>query len=157
VASGQFELSAEVQQDADTVCLPAGTYFMDVTPLSPPTGGAPTFFVEGPGTITTDTRPVLWSLPVQLEFPLYPYCLESPEGLGEVEGSVLRAATVPGGLWVHTVDGQPLGTLRLLDAQGRQVQVTTATTDRHYLAVGTPGIYVLHAGDRTLKVAAGLD
>lgn len=157
VATGQFELTNEVQQDADTVCLPAGAYFMDVSPLSPPTGGAPTYFVAGPGYLSTDTRPVLWSLPEQLEFPLYPYCVESPEGLNEVDGMGLRAATVPGGLWVHTVDGQPLGALRLLDAQGRLVQATTATTDRHYLAVGTPGMYVLHAGDRTLKVAAGLD
>lgn len=157
VASGQFELTTEVQQDADTVCLPAGTYFMNVSPLTPPTGGAPTFYVAGPGLTATESRPVVWSLPVELEFPLYPYCLESPEGTMERDGTGLLTSTVPGGLWVRTVDGRPLGAVRLMDAQGRLMLATTASTDNHYLPVSTPGVYVLRAGDRTVKVAAGLE
>jgi hypothetical protein len=157
VAAGQFELTPDVQLDADTVCLPAGAYFMNVSPLAPPTGGAPTYYVAGPGLTATESRPVLWSLPVELDFPLYPYCLESPEGISDAEGQGLFTATMPGGLWVRTADGRPLGAMRLMDAQGRLVMATTANMDRHYLPVGTPGVYVLHAGGHAVKVVAGMD
>ncbi len=157
VASGQFELTNDVQMDLDTLCLPPGAYRMAVSPQSPPTGGAPMFYVAGPGLTATETWPVVWSLPEDLNFLLLPYCVESPEGISDVESRVLHTATVPGGLWVRTLDGRPLGALRLVDAQGRLVLATTATTDHHYLPVTTPGVYVLHAGEHLVKVAAGME
>jgi hypothetical protein len=157
VATGQFELTNDMQQDADTVCLPAGEYYMSVEPLTPPTGGAPTFFVAGPGFLSTDTRPVVWSLPVDLNFMLLPYCAETPQGIADDKAPGLIVAIAPGGMWVHTVDGRKLGALQLLDAQGRLLQTVTATTDRHFLSVGTPGVYVLRTGDHTIKVVAGME
>jgi hypothetical protein len=157
VANGQFVLTADVQQDMDTICLTPGNYGMNVSPLSPPTGGAPMYYVAGPGLTSTELWPVVWSLPVELSFVLLPYCVETPQGIADDKAPGLIVSTTPGGLWVHTVDGRKLGTLQLLDAQGRPVQATTATTDRHFLAVGTPGVYVLRTGDRTVKVVAGME
>jgi len=157
VANGQFVLTAEEQLDMDTICLTPGNYGMHVSPLSPPTGGAPMFYVGGPGLTATELWPVVWSLPVELNFVLLPYCVDSPEGLNDVEGPGLRTATMPGGLWVYTVDARPLGALQLWDAQGRLVLATTGNTDRHFIPVTTPGVYVLRAGDRTVKVAAGME
>ncbi len=157
LAPGLFVLTAEEQMDMDTICLLPGNYAMSVGPNSPPTGGAPMFYMAGPGLMSTELWPVVWSLPVDLDFVLLPYCVDSPEGLSEVEGPALRTANVPGGLWVYTVDARPLGALQLWDAQGRLLLATTGTTDRHFLPVTTPGVYVLRAGEHTVKVAAGME
>lgn len=157
VANGQFQLTNDVQMDLDTLCLPPGAYRMTVSPQSPPTGGAPMFYVAGPGLTSTETQPVVWSLPMDLNFLLLPYCVESPEGINEVESGALLTATVPGGLWMRSVNGRPLGAVRLVDAQGRLLLSTNANTDNHYLPVTTPGVYVLRAGDHTVKVAVGLE
>jgi hypothetical protein len=157
VANGQFVLTAEEQMDMDTICLPPGNYAMSVGPNSPPTGGAPMYYMAGPGLMSTELWPVVWSLPVDLNFVLLPYCVETPQGIADDNAPGLIVANVPGGLVVHTEDGQRLGALQLLDAQGRLVLATTSSTDRHFIPVTTPGVYVLRAGERTVKVAAGME
>ncbi len=157
VANGQFVLTAEEQMDMDTICLPPGNYAMSVGPNSPPTGGAPMYYMAGPGLMSTELWPVVWSLPVDLNFVLLPYCVETPQGIADDNAPGLIVANVPGGLMVHTVDGQRVGALQLLDAQGRLVLANTSSTDRHFIPVTTPGVYVLRAGERTVKVAAGME
>lgn len=156
IAEGQFVLTNELQTDSDTLCLPPGNYVMDVSPPTPP-AGAPVYFIAGQGPNSTEAWPVVWSLPVGLNFMLLPHCVGTPQSIGDGPTPGLRITTVPGGLWVRRADGRPLGALRLMDTQGRLVLTTNGLQDHQYMSVSGPGIYILSADDHAVKIAAGME
>lgn len=157
VAAGTFTLTDEVQSVQDTICVPPGPYLMDVSPVGPPTGGQPMYQVMAHGWQATPLWAVVWSLPVGLEFDVYQPCVTGTQGITGPGHQELTIGLTPGGLWVSAAHGVPLGSVQLIDAQGRLLFRTTANTDRLFVPVRTPGVYLVHAAGRTARVVAGVE
>ncbi len=156
VASGQFELTNAAQYDSDTICLPPGRYDMNVVPNQPLTGGQPMYGVYVQGFFSSATQEVYGQLPVLLPIDFYLPCTDISTGLIEQAPSTLTTTPVPGGLMVHRPDGAPLGALWLFDAQGRLLVSEQVPTDRLFVPVTTPGVYLLRAGQHVVKVLGGV-
>ena len=145
VASGQLEMTETVQYDTDPVCLPPGSYSLDVSPNDPPTGGNPVFSVSTSWNITGPSQQVVWSLPVAMPFEFYLPCMDGTNAIGESHDSVgLVVSQGPYGITLRTSDGSAIGEVRVLDVQGR-----TVSTLRIMQSEGTVGqdladcVYVL--------------
>lgn len=157
VGSGQFILGPGGQEADTALCLPPGEYHVNVSPVDPGFMGILYYYVTAPGGQSTPTMPVTSSLPVLLPFTFYGPCISGSQGISELAPSPLRTAPITGGLQVWNADGAPLGPLWLHDVQGRLIFNQTASTDRLFVPTPTPGVYVLRAGDHTVKLVAGLE
>lgn len=157
VGAGSWELTSEVQGMSDTLCLPPGHYTMQVFPQQEPTGGHAVFSVAAPGWISGFTSPVYQPIPNTMGFAFHAPCMQVGQGIGELRSEWLRAAAVPGGLWVYANDQRSLDQLSVFDVQGRMVFNTTATTDRLFVPITTSGVYLLRANGHAVKVAAMVD
>lgn len=157
VASGQFALSPAVQFADTSLCLPPGNYNINVSPVDPGQGGIVHYSVTAPGSQTTPSLIVSPSLPVLLPFTFYGPCISGAQSVEERIATSLNVAPTNGGLLVQHPEGNTLGALWLFDAQGRLLFNTMATTDRIFVPTPTPGVYVLRAGDRTVKVVGGME
>ncbi|MBK8339718.1 MAG: hypothetical protein IPK99_06855 [Flavobacteriales bacterium] len=135
LANGVFELGIGQEFDADTLCLPPGSYFMDVSPNDPPTGGAPYFGVSVGGYIAGPSQPVVWSLPVAMPFDFYLPCADGPNSVPETGSQGLLVQQYMDRLVVRRVDGGALGTVELFDAQGKLLELVSAATNE--IALGT--------------------
>lgn len=157
VGNGQLTLGPNNQEAFAELCLPPGEYHVNVSPTDPNFPGVLFYYVFAEGGQTTPMMPVTASLPVLLPFTFYGPCISGSQSISEHAPTPLRTAPITGGLQVWNADGAPLGPLWLHDVQGRLVFNQTANTDRIFVPTPTPGVYVLRAGDRTLKVVAGLE
>lgn len=157
IANGQFTLGANAQIADTALCLPPGEYHVNVSPVDPGFMGILQYYVTAPGGQSTPTMPVTASLPVLLPFTFYGPCISGSQGITELAATPLYSAPSNGGLHVWTSDGAPLGPLWLFDVQGRLIFNTTASTDRLFVPTPTPGVYVLRAGEHTVKAAAGME
>lgn len=157
IANGQFTLGQNGQTADTALCLPPGEYHVNVSPTDPGFMGILYYYVTAPGGQSTPNLPVTASLPVLLPFTFYGPCISGSQDISELPPSPLRTAPIAGGLQVWNEDGTALGPLWLYDVQGRLIFNRTASTDRMFIPTTTPGVYVLRAGDRTLKVIAGLE
>lgn len=120
VATGQFEMTDQVQYDSDTICLPPGSYYMAASMDQPPTGGQPRYGVSTEGFITGPSQDVPWDLPVLMPFEFYLPCDEGTNGIGAFDPNTGLMLVQEGAmLRVQRRDGSPIGKIDLLDAQGR--------------------------------------
>ena len=156
VANGRFELTNATQADTDTICLPPGRYDMNVVPHQPLSGGRPMYGAYAHGPHSSATQEVYGQLPVLLPIEFHMPCADITTGLIDHGPSGLVATPAPGGMMVHRQDGAPPGALWLFDAQGRLVFSSTADTDRTFVPMPTPGIYLLRTANATLKVLGGV-
>lgn len=157
IASGQFALSPAVQFADTTLCLPAGNYNINVSPTDPGQGGIVFYSVSAPGLQSTPSLIVSPSLPVLLPFTFYGPCISGTQGIAERVAPSLIITPTHGGLLVQHPEGNTLGAFWLFDAQGRLLFNTTATTDRLFVPVEKPGVYLIRAGERTVKVLGGVE
>lgn len=157
IANGEFTLGPNGQTADTALCLPPGAYHVNVSPTDPGFMGILYYFVTAPGGQSTPTMPVTSSLPVLLPFTFFGPCISGFQGITELAPTPLCTAPITGGLHVWNSDGAPLGPLWLFDVQGRLLFSTTSATDRLFVPVAQVGVYVLRAGDRTVKVIAGLE
>jgi hypothetical protein len=157
VAQGFFELTPTVQSTDTTLCLPPGNYHLNVSPLDPGFIGILQYYAGAPGGQATATMPVTASLPVLLPFTFYGPCIPGSQSITEYAPSALITAPRAGGMLVQHPDAEPLGPVWLFDVQGRLLFSTTANTDRLFVPMDKPGVYVLRAGDRTVKVLGGME
>lgn len=155
--NGQFTLGANAQFADTALCLPPGEYHVNVSPTDPGFMGILYYYVTAPGGQSTPNLPVTSSLPVLLPFTFYGPCISGSQDITELAPSPLRTAPIAGGLQVWNADGAPLGPLWLHDVQGRLIYDHAVTSDRLFIPTPTPGVYVLRAGDRTVKLVAGLE
>lgn len=120
VSTGQFEMTAQLQNDADTLCLAAGSYYMAVSMDQPPTGGAPYSGVSTEGYITGPSQAVPWDLPVMMPFDFYLPCADGTNSI-QASNTNTGLITVQEGIMlrVQQRDGSPIGRIELFDAQGR--------------------------------------
>lgn len=157
VGSGQFILGPGGQEADTALCLPPGEYHVNVSPVDPGFMGILHYYVTAPGGQSTPTMPVTASLPVLLPFTFYGPCVSGSQSVAEQQAPALLTAPVPGGLEVWLPQGGALGPVWLFDAQGRLLFSTLAATDRLFIPMERPGVYILRAGERTLKVVGGLE
>lgn len=152
VASGQFEMTASEQYVSASLCLPPGSYMLDVSPTGPPTGGAPMFFATDESGYGTELWPVAWSLPVSLPVNFYAPCIDGTNAVPESRSTPLRARPTANGLLLERIDGSAIGPVELFDAHGRLIHSSTGLTDRLFIPVNGPGLHVLRADGAALKV-----
>lgn len=157
VANGQFELTTDVQYTDTTICLPPGNYGVNVSPVDPGQTGILYYSVTTPGFLSTPSAQVTTSLPMLMPFSFFGPCIPGGQSVQELLPDALLTAPVQGGLQVWNNASTALGPVWLFDAQGRLLFHTTATTDRLLVPVQRPGVYILRAGERTVKVLAGLE
>ncbi len=157
IANGVFELTPDAQQADTSICLPPGNYHLNVSPVDPFFMGVLYYNLNAPGWQYTPSLIVSVSLPVLLPFTFYGPCISGTQSLGEHTLPALITAPTYGGIWVQHPDGLPLGPLWLFDMQGRLIFNTTASTDRLFVPTPAPGVYVLRAGARTVKVPGGVE
>ncbi len=152
-ASGTFSLSATQQMDADTICLPPGNYFMEVGPNGPPVGGNPMYMVQAAGQQATVPWPVVWSLPVWLEFNAYAPCIEGTNRIADTDDDDWVLVHEPSAIVLRRLSGGPVGNVTVTDALGRMLaQATPASNEARIPWLG-PGLVIVHAAGRTWKAA----
>lgn len=96
-------------------------------------------------------------LPVLLPIEFYLPCEDSSNDITELSQRELHVMSRPDGMLVSRSDGQPLGNVWLFDSQGRMLFNTQASTDRLFMPISKPGVYVLRANDRMVKVFGGME
>lgn len=156
-ANGQFELTMDVQYADTTICLPPGNYSVNVSPVDLGQTGILYYSVTTPGYLSTASAQVTTSMPMLMPFSFFGPCISGGQSVQELLPDALLTATAHGGLHVWNNTSMALGPVWLFDAQGRLLFHTTATTDRLFVPVQRPGVYILRAGERTLKVVGGLE
>jgi hypothetical protein len=147
--NGQFTLTNGQEYDTDTLCLPPGSYAMEVSPNDPPTGGAPVFNVSVEGFISGPSQAVSWSLPVPMPFDFYLRCTDSGNGIATTSArSGISAVQQGSALFVQRSDGSPLGNVELFDVQGRSCFYTSIQVNSTLIPVSELGygIFIVHAG-----------
>jgi hypothetical protein len=157
VASGQFIMTDLVQEATDSICLPPGRYDMNVVANQPSSGGWPVFGAMAPGSQSSTMQEVYSPLPVLLPIEFYLPCEDSSNDIAELSQDGLHVMSRPDGMLVSRSDGQTLGNVWLFDAQGRMLFHTQATTDRLFISIEKPGIYVIRAGDHMVKVFGDME
>jgi hypothetical protein len=157
VASGQFVMTDLVQEATDSICLPPGRYDMNVVANQPSSGGWPVFGAMAPGSQSSTMQEVYSPLPVLLPIEFYLPCEDSSNDISELSQGELHVICRPDGMLVTRSDGQPLGNVWLFDAQGRMLFNTQASTDRLFVPISKPGVYVLRANDRVVKLFGGME
>lgn len=157
VASGQFTMTDLEQEATDSICLPPGRYDMNVVANQPSSGGWPVFGAMAPGSQSSTMQEVYSPLPVLLPIEFYLPCEDSSNDITELSQGELHVMSRPDGMLVSRSDGQPLGNVWLFDSQGRMLFNTQASTDRLFMPISKPGVYVLRANDRMVKVFGGME
>ena len=149
VSGGQFEMTAQLQNDADTICLAPGSYYMAVSMNQPPTGGAPYSGVSTEGYITGPSQAVPWDLPVMMPFDFYLPCADGTNSIGASNTSTgLITAQEGSMLRVQQRDGSPIGRIDLLDAQGRLRYSGSATANTALIPTWDlgSGLFIVRTG-----------
>lgn len=154
VGNGQFEMTATVQYDSDTLCLPPGEYMYLVSPIDPPSGGGPMFFVTDESGYGTELSPVVWSLPVSQTVQFYAPCTEGTNGIGEHDGGRYLVRYESDSWIIERTDGRPLGRVALFEAGGRLVRSSMHQGSRAALAMPSAGIYLLRVGDEVVRLSS---
>jgi hypothetical protein len=159
MASGVFELTSTEQFGFAEVCLPAGNYSWNVSPVDPGQQALPVYYVTGPGwqeTLPTTATP---SLPALVPFTVYGPCISGTNAIADRESlpTMITAATVAGGVLVQRIDGGSLGATTIYDAHGRSLFTTTSAADRIFIPLEQAGVYLLRAGQEVIRFAAGLE
>jgi hypothetical protein len=157
VASGQWTLTDDVQMVVDSLCLAPGNYAMTVYPQQQPTEGNPIFTVLVPGWMSGPSNMAYTIIPNTIFLSFYGQCIDGINAVVEKPAPMLHTAPTAGGLHVWTTDNDPLGQVWLFDAQGRLLFSTKATTDRLFVPIAKPGVYLLRAGKRTMRVLGGVE
>jgi hypothetical protein len=157
VASGQFVMTDLVQEDTDSICLAPGRYDMNVVANQPSSGGWPVFGAMAPGSQSSTMQDVYSPLPVLLPIEFYLPCEDSSNDIAELSQGELLVMPRKEGMLVSRSDGQPLGHVWLFDLQGRMLFNTQASTDRLFVPISKPGVYVLRARDHVVKVFGGME
>ncbi|MBL0128123.1 MAG: hypothetical protein IPP83_11850 [Flavobacteriales bacterium] len=154
-ASGIFEMTAQLQFDSDTICIPPGNYGMVVIPNDPPTGGNPVFNVSTEGWISGPSQPVTWALPVVMPFTFYEHCIDGTNAVVEIPtAATLNVLVQDGALLIRRSDARALGAVKLYDALGKVLFTSTATSNTLTIPVGgiTTGIVLVQVGDHMQRV-----
>ena len=154
-SSGQFELGFGMEYDADTICLPPGSYSMNCDPNDEPTGGAPVFNVSVEGFISGPSQAVTWSLPVPMPFDFYMPCADSGNGIETTVSQIGLSAIQQGtSFHVQRIDGKPLGNVELFDMQGRLCFHTSVPASSTLIATAEfgNGTFVVRAGREVVRV-----
>lgn len=157
VGTGTWTFTEEVQSAADSLCLPAGHYTMQVFPQQDPTGGYAVFSVQAPGWFSGPSAAVYQDVPNTMAFGFHLPCATGPQSIVEAELGMITVANVPGGVWISTLDHRALGDLSVFDAQGRRIGHHRGAGDRLFIPFDAPGVRILRTDERTLKVVGGLD
>ncbi|MBK8226654.1 MAG: hypothetical protein IPK70_05710 [Flavobacteriales bacterium] len=151
-AMGQFTLADAQQSDADTICLPPGDYVMEVSPLGPPAGGNPMYMVAADGWQSTEAWPVSWSLPIGLDFAVHEPCIDGTNGMAMLPVMNTSVVPVPDGILIRRSDGTPVGTVRLLDSQGRTLLSASGSGNELVLAGEWTGLLLVSLPEGVAKV-----
>ena len=155
VVSGTWTLTDTIQFIQDTVCLPPGHYTMDCNPQDPPTSGQPTFGVQAAGWQYGPNKPVVWSLPTELEFDLFEACSDGTNGVQDVtvtNGPLIRVIGTTA--FISNSSSEPLGLIVLYDALGKTLLTKVAnksatTVDLQGLAAG---LHILRIGSKARRL-----
>lgn len=152
VATGQMEMTGNVQYDSDTLCLPAGDYSLALSPDLPPTGGQPMFGVGAAGWISGPTQPVVWSLPTQMPFSYYEACIDGSNAIdGPSTADDLEVRPTGNGVLVHRNNGQPLGRVTLHDATGRVLYDRVHASDSERIDMDVTGLVLVRVNEATVR------
>jgi len=155
--TGTFTLTSGIQYAWESVCLEPGSYVYNVSPADMGTPDGPAFYGTTIGSQNTNTGIATSSLPMIIEFDFYGPCASGSQSVVEHRAPTLHTAPAGRGLQAWLPEGGPLGEVWLFDVQGRLLYHNTVTTDRLFIPVERPGVYILRAGERTVKVVAGLE
>jgi hypothetical protein len=133
VASGTLELDPLNQQDVEAACLPPGYYTLSVVqPI--PMGGQLIYGLSAPPVLGLQQPFIQGGAANSIPFNFYPSCSNGPNGIAEpVPASEFDVRTLNGSLVIISHKGEGLGTLAVLDAQGRLV--ATAASNANTLTV----------------------
>lgn len=154
VGTGQFEMTPTVQYDSDTLCLPPGEYMYLVSPIDPPSGGGPMFFVTDESGYGTELSPIVWSLPVSQPVHFYAPCTEGTNGIGERDAGRYLVRYESDSWIVERTDGRTLGHMALFEAGGKLVRSWMRPDARAVLAMPPAGMYLLRVGDEVIRLAS---
>lgn len=154
--NGQFALSAEEQEVSTTLCVPPGEYYLNVYPNEPGSMDAPRFYASAGCDQRTNSGMATASLPVEVPFTFFGPCISGTQSVAELSASALLVRNTIGGLYVETGDGRPLGAVGLWDMQGR-LHFSGQGADQLLVPLPSPGVYLLRAGDRQVKVLGGFE
>ncbi|MEO8588566.1 MAG: hypothetical protein ABI432_04295 [Flavobacteriales bacterium] len=155
IASGTFTMVDTVQFDSDTLCVPPGHYFMECGPNDPPTGGQPYFGVQTEGWISGPSTPLVWSLPVPLEFDFYEPCFEGTNALAEMPSiNGLSVLQENGMITIGRRDGSMLGPVAVFDVEGRSLYHGSSSSNTAVVDLSdiTSGVVVIRAGDVVFRM-----
>jgi hypothetical protein len=130
VASGSFTLDAVQQTDADTLCLPPGSYSMLISGNGGVVGGQPYHGITVPGGIGTDVVPSNVQQPIPIDFVFYSPCIDPTLSTGEPEQLPGVHLSPRSGGFVLYRQASLLGRIMIYDAQGRLLHQRTSASDR---------------------------
>ncbi len=157
LANGQFVLTPQVQFADTTLCVPPGNYGINISPTDPGQGGVLFYSVTAPGFQSTPAVAVTNSLPALQPFTFYEPCISGTQSVEERTDAELRTAPTAGGILVWNSTGRPLGPVWLCDAQGRLLFSTRTSTDSQFIPLEQAGVYLIRAGERSVKVFGGME
>lgn len=154
--NGQFALSAQEQNVSATLCLPPGEYYLNVDPNDPSSMDAPRYYASAAGGQLTNSGMATASLPTELQVTFYGPCTSGTQSVVDLSAAALLVRNTSGGLYVETGDGRPLGAVGLWDMQGR-LHFSGQGADQLFVALPAPGVYLLRAGEASVKVLGGFE
>lgn len=148
VAAGQLTLTANMQFDRDTLCLPPAHYTFNLTPAQPSTGGQPYLTVDRTGWLGGPSTPLLSDELNSLEFDFYPNCFDGTNNIPAfTKGEGLRIQQHVNGFELTNLNGSTIGTVEVFDAGGRLVRSERTMSSNVYIDLrGTPnGLVIVRA------------
>lgn len=154
--SGQFALSAQEQHVSTTLCVPPGAYILNVSPTDPGSLSAPRFYASASGGQLSNSGMATASLPLALEVNFYGPCTSGTQSVAELSAPALMVRYAQGGIYLETSDGKPLGAVTLWDMQGRLIFSEQGAVQL-FVPLPVPGVYLIRAGEASVKVLGGLE
>jgi hypothetical protein len=144
VANGTFEMAVDQQFDADSICIPPGSYTMICGFDGGPAQGTLNFGLgAGPG-LETPTRVVSNILPSSIDVRLYRRCIDpllAIPGIGDAAVQVMAC----GDRFVVRSEREPMTRIALRDLQGRLLMVTRTGATEHAvdMAAFPQGVHIV--------------